>query len=201
MGCEPLAVFAAGRGQLAAEHLEVIESQSTQRDVADGGDDVAVDEPRVPVRSRRPDLATLARHPLFGEELAEGDRTSSLRRWVVAFLVEASGHGFGVGPIVTGGVPSSAFLAGERVGAVGDDVEAVLALDDVAHRPSVDDFDDNPKSHVKDGGSGRRRYRHLVGGPSRFGGRSLDWMESDDPATQAGGRIWSGGCQLNSLVA
>lgn len=80
-------------------------------------------------------------------------------------LVELSHHCFGVSAIVAGGVPSSAFLAGERVGAVGDDVEAVLALDDVAPRPSVDDFDANPKSRGLAGGlvRTRRRLKAMVG--------------------------------------
>jgi len=52
-----------------------------------------------------------------------------------------------------------------RVGAVGDDVEAVLALDDVAPRPSVDDFDANPKSRGLAGGlvRTRRRLKAMVG--------------------------------------
>ncbi len=50
--------------------------------------------------------------------------------------VEAGGELFGFVAVVADGMPASAFPAGEWVEAVvGDDVEAVLALDDVAHPP------------------------------------------------------------------
>lgn len=51
---------------------------------------------------------------------------------------EAGGHLLGLVSVTASGVPASAFLAGERVEAViGDDVEAVVALDDVCHRRSL----------------------------------------------------------------
>jgi hypothetical protein len=92
-----VAVLAAGGGQLAVEGLEVIKAEVAQRDVADGGDDVAVDEPCIPVRSRCSDLAPLARYPLLSEELTDGQRPAGLRWRVVALEVEASGRRFGVG--------------------------------------------------------------------------------------------------------
>ena len=53
---------------------------------------------------------------------------------------------FGVDPTATGGVPASAFSPGGRVGAVvGDDVEAVLALNDVGHVDPIGRFGNNPK--------------------------------------------------------
>lgn len=146
---EPLAVPAAGGGEIGVEGFEVVEAQAAQRDVTEGGEDVAVDEPGVPVGGGGADLPSLARQPRVGEELADGDWTADLRRRHVPLGVEAVCHGVGLGAVAAGGVPSAAFLAGEGVDAVvGDDVEAVLALDDVAHRASVYDFDANPKSHL-----------------------------------------------------
>ena len=52
--------------------------------------------------------------------------------------LDAGGHLFGLVAVVAGGMPASTFFAGERVEAVVcDDVEAVLALDDVGHRRSL----------------------------------------------------------------
>ena len=67
----------------------------------------------------------------------------------VAFAVESLGDGFGFVSVASHRVPPAPFPAGERVEAVvGDDVDALLALHDVGHRVSVDDFDANPKRHV-----------------------------------------------------
>ena len=56
------------------------------------------------------------------------------------------GDELGVVPVMADGMPSSSFLAGQRVEAVvGDDVEAVLALHDVGHAICIDDFGANPK--------------------------------------------------------
>lgn len=64
----------------------------------------------------------------------------------MAFAADSPGDGFGFVVVASHRVPPTPFLAGERVeSVVGDDVEAVLALHDVGHRPSVDDFDANPK--------------------------------------------------------
>ena len=96
--------------------------------------DVAVDEPGVPVGGGGADLAALVRDPGVGEELSERGRTGRRSGCGVAVVVEAGGELFGFGAVVADGVPSPAFSAGERVEAVlGDDVEAVLALHDVAH--------------------------------------------------------------------
>jgi hypothetical protein len=54
---------------------------------------------------------------------------------VAWFEFEASTNGFGFVAVVSDGMPSSALLSAERVEAVVcDDVEAIFALDDVAHR-------------------------------------------------------------------
>ena len=127
------AVAAAGGGEGVVEGVEVVGAQTTERDVTDGRVDVAVDEPRVPVGGRGTDLATLVRDPGVGEELAERDQPGRWRWGGVAFAVESGGELFCFPSVVTGGVPPSAFPSGEWVEAVvGDDVEAVLALDDVA---------------------------------------------------------------------
>lgn len=64
----------------------------------------------------------------------------------MVFALESLCDGFGVVPVTSHRVPPAPFSAGERVkAAVGNDVEAVLALHDVAHRLSVDHFDANPK--------------------------------------------------------
>ncbi len=124
----------------------MVETETAQRDVTEGRVDVAVDEPRVPVGGGRSDLSPLARQPGLGEELSDGDRSSGLWWWHVAFGCESGRQGFGLATVVAGGVPSSTFSAGEWVEAVvGDDVEAVLALDDVAHGVSVNCFDANQK--------------------------------------------------------
>jgi hypothetical protein len=53
----------------------------------------------------------------------------------VVFTLESLCDGFGVVPVASHRVPPAPFSAGERVKAVvGNDVEAVLALLDVAHR-------------------------------------------------------------------
>lgn len=65
-------------------------------------------------------------------------RSASQRRGTGRVSLDSGGHLFGLVAVVAGGVPASAFLAGERVEAVVcDDVEAVLALDDVSHRRSL----------------------------------------------------------------
>jgi hypothetical protein len=68
-----------------------------------------------------------------------------MRRRIV-FPVELLDESLGVVAVMSGGVPASSLLSGEWVETVvGDDVEAVLALHDVAHLASVDDFDTTPK--------------------------------------------------------
>ena len=61
---------------------------------------------------------------------------STHRRPADGCVVETSGDGLGFLTVVADGMPSTPLSAGERVDAVvGDDVEAVLALDDVGHGP------------------------------------------------------------------
>jgi hypothetical protein len=68
----------------------------------------------------------------------------------VVFGLESLCDGFGVVPVASHRVPPAPFPACERVKTVvGDDVETVPALHDVAHRLSVDHFDANPKRLVR----------------------------------------------------
>lgn len=63
LGGAALAVCAAGGGEGVVEAVEVIGAQAAQRDVTDGGVDVAVDEPCVPVGGGGKDLASLVGDP------------------------------------------------------------------------------------------------------------------------------------------
>lgn len=137
---------AAGRGELLVQRVEVVGSETAKRDVTDGRVHVAVDEPRVPVRGRGSHVSPLLRKPGAGHELAERDRAALRRRRPESVLGEPEGNGFRLGSVVADRVPSAAFLAGQWIDAViGDDVEAVLALNDVGHGHIVDVFDANPK--------------------------------------------------------
>jgi hypothetical protein len=136
LGCETLAVSPAARCQRLVERVEAVGPQPAQRHVADRWVHVPLDEPRVAVGGRRSHVAPLVRHPRVGQEPAEGDRPAldRARRWVV--VVEARRARFGLAPVMPDRMPPTAFLAGERVDAVvGDDIEAVLALNDVGHDP------------------------------------------------------------------
>jgi hypothetical protein len=64
--CEAGVVAATGGGERLVERVEMIGTQASQWDVTDGGVDVALDEPRVPVCSRGAYLSTLQRGLLHG---------------------------------------------------------------------------------------------------------------------------------------
>ncbi len=86
---------------------------------------------------------------VFGYDL-DGDAVGDEQRGVGVAQVVKSGSrraaAPGIGSAMTDGMPAPSLLASEWIEAVaGDDVEAVLALHDVAHLDSVDDFDTNPK--------------------------------------------------------
>ena len=97
------AASAAGGGERVVKGVEVIGAQATERDATDGGLDVTVDEPRVPVRGGGTDLAALVRDPGVGQELTERDRAGRRCRCGVAFTVEASGELFGFVAVVADG--------------------------------------------------------------------------------------------------
>jgi hypothetical protein len=133
-------VSPASSDQLVIEAVEMIGPQSAEWHVADGRVDVAVDEPRVPVRGRGADVAALDRRPGVGEEHAETDGSSPRRRATDLVPPDVCGDLRGFFTVVAGGMPAPPFSAGERVDAVvGDDVDEVLALDDVCLRRSLPD--------------------------------------------------------------
>ena len=124
----------------------MVGAQAAQGDVADRGADVAVAEPRVPVGGGGAHLAALLREPRVLEEVPDGNRAADLGQCRLGLAVDARSERFGVGAVVAGGVPSPPLLAGEGVeSVVGDDVEAVFALNDVGHLGNIDDFVANPK--------------------------------------------------------
>lgn len=96
LGCEPGPVAARGGGELLVARIEVIGPESSQWHVADGRVDVAVDEPRVAVGGRRPDVAALERQPGIGQELAEMRRPASGRCGAGPVAVDASGYRLGL---------------------------------------------------------------------------------------------------------
>ena len=98
--CEPVPITAAVGGEGVVEGVEVISTQAAQRDVTDGGSDVAVDEPRVPVGGGGADLAALVRDPRVGAELAQRHRPCRHAGCDVAFVVEARGELFGFFTVV-----------------------------------------------------------------------------------------------------
>lgn len=118
------------------ELIEMVGSKTPQRDLADGGVDVALHEPRIPIRGGGSDVPTLLRQPRLSEEGPESDRAAGgrTRSRSLPSGVETSGDRLRLGPVVADWMPSPALPAGERVEPlVGDDVEAVLALDGVDH--------------------------------------------------------------------
>ncbi len=92
----------------------MIGTKPTQRDVTDGGLDVAVDEPGVPVRGGSTDLATFVGDPGVRRELAERDRPGRCSGGGAAFA--SGGELFGFGSVVADGMPASACPSGKRVG-------------------------------------------------------------------------------------
>ena len=126
-----------GCGQSFVEVVEVIGAKPAQRDVTEYGVEVAIDEPRVPIRGCGSDVSSLVRHPRSGQELANRDRPLSRRRAGDAFAVEPGGDGFGLGAVMADRDPPATFATGQRVQTVvGDDIEAGLAFNDVGHPSS-----------------------------------------------------------------
>jgi hypothetical protein len=112
----------------------MIAAQPAQRDRPDCRVDVALYEPRVPVRSRGSNVPSLVRHPRAGQELCDGERASAWMRACDTFAVESSNDGLGFTAVEADRDPSAALTSTQRVEAVvGDDVEAVAAFNDVGH--------------------------------------------------------------------
>lgn len=155
----------------------MIGSEPAKWNIADRRDDVVVDDPRVAVQDRRSHVATLDRQPRVGEELAEVNRSAPHGRSTGSVAFDAGRHLFGFVAVVAGGMPSASFVAGEGVEAVvGDDIEAVLALDDIGHHPSLTTSEPTPTSSrpALSGDVQFRRgwFRTAHGAPARV--RSVD---------------------------
>jgi len=124
----------AGGGERFVEVVEVLGAQPAEADVADRWGDVAVDERGVAVGGGWTDLAPLVRQPGLGEELGDRDGPASGRRLRPLLTIQTSGDRFRLGAIVPHRAPPPSFPAGEGVEpVVGDNVEAISALDDVGH--------------------------------------------------------------------
>ena len=120
--------------RLFVEVVEVVGAKPSKWDVPDGRCDVVLDEPGVSVGRGGSNLAALVRQPGRTQEVIEPERSTSGGRGAGSVDPEAGRESLGFLPIDTGRVPAAPLPSGERVEAVvGDDVEAVLALDDVGH--------------------------------------------------------------------
>jgi hypothetical protein len=113
LGRKALAVPTSSGGKLVVEPLEVVDPQAPEGDVTDGGVDVAVDEPRVPIRRGGPDMTTLHRQPGVGEELAELRRPAAGWGGAGVVSLESRSHLLGVVTVDAGRVPPAPFLSGE----------------------------------------------------------------------------------------
>jgi len=146
LGSQTVSVSTAGGGGPLVEPVEVIGSESAERDVSDGGVDVPVHEPGVAIGGGGAEVAALQREPGAGEKLAVVDRPASRRRSSGVLAIEAAGDDLSVVAVVADGMPAASFLAGEWVQAVvGDDLEAVLALHDVGHADGHRRLRDQPE--------------------------------------------------------
>lgn len=134
LGCEAAGAFAAGGEQLGVEAVEVLGLQRPQRQRPEGGADVAVDHPLVPVRRGGRQSLSSAGHPPFGQVAAKRELVGCDDVLCVFGCFQARFDRIRVGAGVPRGMPSPSFPSGGGVGAVvADDVEAVLALHDVSH--------------------------------------------------------------------
>lgn len=138
LGGQALAVLPASGGKLVVEPFEMVDPQASEWDVTDSGVDVSVNKPRVPIGRCGPDMTTLHRQPGVGEELAEMRRPAAGWGGAGVVSLESLSHLLGVVTVIAGGMPPAPFSPSEWVDAViGDDVEAVLALDDVCDPGSL----------------------------------------------------------------
>lgn len=115
LGSEAGAVASGGRGELVADAVEVLGAQSAEGHVADGWIDVAVDEPRLPVRGRGSEVAALEWQPGVGEELTEVDRTAPCRGGVACSRRWRSAMRSASCRSRPAGWPAAAFVAGKGV--------------------------------------------------------------------------------------
>ena len=152
LGRETRPVPFPGLEEVGVEAVEVLGVQGPDGEVADGGGDVVVDHPPIPMRRRRSEMMDALREARVVHEAGHGRSRACAVAHQVGPSGEVRGDRFGVVAGVAGKVPAAAFLAGGRIETVvGDDVEAVLFGHDVSHHAasslpmSVDDFGANPK--------------------------------------------------------
>jgi hypothetical protein len=132
--------------------LEVLGLQGSDWQVADGGGDVVVDHPPIPMRRGRSEVMDALRHPCVVHEVGHGCSRACAVAHQIGPSGEIRGDRFSVFAGVAGEMPAASFFAGGRIETVvGDDIETVLFGHDVSHHAafslatSVDDFGANPK--------------------------------------------------------
>lgn len=134
LGSEPITMLPAARAQRGVEVVQVFGADRPERIPADGRNDVALDHPPVPVRGGGTDSTLAFRKPRVSQVVAERHRVSPTRGRHTIGFGDARRDRFGIGARRAGRVPPSALATGSRVDAViGDDIEAVVARDDVGH--------------------------------------------------------------------
>ena len=122
--------------EVGVQLVEVIDTQPSQRHCPDARADVALDYPGVAVGCRRSQLRAATWHPLLGQE--RSDRQQARRSGEYGAHGQGGGDGFGIATGLAGGMPASSLSAADGVDAVVDDnVEVVIAMHDVGHRPML----------------------------------------------------------------
>lgn len=98
LGAETSSTGTAVVDQVAVEAIEMLATKRAEGDVADGRDDVVVDDPPVPGGGPGTQLTDAAGHPLFDQEGAQGHLRAGLVPCREMFGGEPSCDGFGVEP-------------------------------------------------------------------------------------------------------
>jgi len=147
---QPRLLHPVGGEEVSVEVVEVLCPDRPQRHVAEDRVDVVLDHPFVAVGGGGLEPLSAHRYELLGQVPAERQLGGRDRFLCFGDRVEAGSDRFCVVSAVSGRLPPSAFPSRCWIDAVvGDDVEAVLALNDVSHvGPSApsDRFGTNPKS-------------------------------------------------------
>lgn len=156
--------------------------QPAKMNMAEAGDHVVVDHPRVPVRGRRCERASLARKPVLDQEPAQRRasprRQRGTRRQVA---LELPRQVLGVVTARAGGVPAATFPPADGVDAVvGNDVEAVTAVHDVGHRPPWRSPPPVDKPGERRGPPLAAWVRSHDANPTSGGRRPARWTEESD---------------------
>ena len=134
LGREPATVLAARCSERCVEVVEVFSADRPKRVPPYGRSDVALDHPAVSVRRGRTNTTLPLRKPRVGQVVAERHRVSPTRERHTIGFGDAGRDRFGIGARRAGRVPPSALATGVRVDAViGDDIETVVARNDVGH--------------------------------------------------------------------